>query len=65
MGIRARTTQSTCGSVSSSFCGLCDVVSTGIGLIVPCERGVAVPGVAGGVKAGLRRVFGGGEADLS
>ncbi len=28
------------------------------------ERGVAVPGVEGGVKAGLMRVSGGGEAGL-
>lgn len=29
-----------------------------------CELGVTVPGVDGGVKAGLRRVSGGGEAGL-
>ena len=40
------------------------MVSTGIDLASLCKAGVPVPGVAGGVKAGERRVPG-GESDLS
>jgi len=39
-------------------------VSTGIAFGSLCGAGVPVPGVDGGVKAGLSRVFGGGESDL-
>lgn len=37
-------------------------MSTGIDFGSLCNRGVPASGVAGGVKAGLRRVFGGVKA---
>ncbi len=64
VGMRARTKHSTFGNLSSSFGGLWEEVSTGMDLGSFSERGVAVPGVEGGVKAGLMRVSGGGEAGL-
>lgn len=59
VGIRARTTQSTCGRAWSSFGGFCELVSTGMHRGSRREAGVAVPGVEGGVKAGLMMEFGG------
>lgn len=67
VGIRARTIHSTSGRVSRSrgrFVpqppeGMDE--STGMPRGCGCSpKGVAVPGVAGGVKAGERRVGGGG-----
>ena len=54
----------TSGRRSRSFGGFCNVVSTGIDFGSLCSPGVSVPGVEGGVKAGLRSVAGGGDSDL-
>ena len=59
MGILARTTQLTSGSDSRSL-GAGDVlVSTGMERGPFCDEGVSVPGVEGGVKAGLKSAGGG------
>lgn len=60
--MRARTSHDTFGSVSSSFGALelsCVAVSTGYDLGGRSIAGVPVPGVAGGVKAGLINEAGG------
>ena len=55
VGIRARTTQLTSGSFSNRFGAGSSEVSTGTDWASRSRAGVPVPGVAGGVKAGLRR----------
>ena len=52
---------STAGRVSSSFGGFCKLVLTGTDLGSCACDGVLDPEVKGGVKAGLRRLDGGGE----
>lgn len=56
---------STFGSRSSNLGGLCREVSTGTDFGSLSRAGVPVPGVEGGVKAGLMRVPGSGDAGLS
>ena len=55
---------STRGSFSSSFGGFWNEVSTGTDLGSFSVAGVPVPGVDGGVKAGLMSAPGNGEAGL-
>lgn len=62
MGIRARTSHHTFGNFCTSFGaaeGESREVSTSTDLASLSRAGVPVPGVAGGVKAGLIRLGGG------
>ena len=70
MGIRARTTHFTLGSVSARRGCFVEGESREVSMGMPLgslwrwRDGVEAPGVAGGVKAGEMRLFGGGRPEM-